>query len=200
MGVLRQSKVIERLLDKDPELCDKDLWVFGYASLLWNPGFRHSEVFPARVYGFHRALCVRSWVHRGTPEQPGLVFGLDRGGSCVGRGFRIGRDHRQHTLGYLVKREMGTGVYKPQVVDVYINGHKSRALAFVVRRDHRQYVRGLSVEHEAEIIRAGRGPSGANKEYVLNTVRELERLGIHDRRLARLKSLLESPGGAHSAA
>ena len=98
-------------------------------------------------------------------------------------------------LDYLVKRELTTGVYTPRVIDVHMNGHKRKGLAFVVSRNHRQYVRGLSVEHEAEIIRAGYGPSGANKDYVLNTVKELERLGIRDRRLTRLKTLLESPRG-----
>lgn len=192
--------MIERLIDKHPDLYNKDLWIFGYASLLWNPGFRHSEVFPARVYGFHRALCVRSWVHRGTPERPGLVFGLDVGGSCVGRGFRVARAQRNKVLDYLVERELASGVYKPQVIKVHMNGRKRKGLAFVVRRNHRQYVRGLSVEREAEIIRAGRGPSGANKDYVLNTVKELERLGIRDRRLTYLKSLLESTGGVGSRA
>jgi cation transport protein ChaC len=187
--------VIERLIHKHPELYKEDLWIFGYASLLWNPGFHHREVFPARIYGFHRALCVRSWVHRGTPQRPGLVFGLDIGGSCVGRGFRVARAQRNQVLDYLIERELATGVYRPQVTNVHMNGYQRKGLAFVVRRDHRQYVRGLSVEREAEIIRAGQGPSGANRDYVLNTVVELERLGIRDRRLSRLKLLLESSNG-----
>lgn len=187
--------MIERLIHKHPELYKEDLWIFGYASLLWNPGFHHREVFPARIYGFHRALCVRSWVHRGTPQRPGLVFGLDIGGSCVGRGFRVARAQRNQVLDYLIERELATGVYRPQVTNVHMNGYQRKGLAFVVRRDHRQYVRGLSVEREAEIIRAGQGPSGANRDYVLNTVVELERLGIRDRRLSRLKLLLESSNG-----
>ncbi len=192
--------MIERLINKHPELYKEDLWIFGYASLLWNPGFCHSEVFPARIYGFHRALCVRSWVHRGTPQRPGLVFGLDIGGSCVGRGFRVTRAQTNKALDYLMERELATGVYKSQVINVHMNGHKRKGLAFVVCRNHQQYVRGLSVEREAEIIRAGRGPSGANRDYVLNTVKELERLGIRDRRLSRLKSLLESTGGVGNRA
>ncbi len=187
--------MIERLIHKHPELRKQDLWIFGYASLLWNPGFRHREVLPARIYGYHRALCVRSWIHRGTRQRPGLVFGLDAGGSCIGRGFRVDRAHRKKVLDYLMKRELATGVYKPQVINVHMGGYKRIALAFVVRRNHHQYVRGLSVEHEAEIVRAGRGPSGANRDYVLNTVKELERLGVRDRRLSRLKTLLESTGG-----
>lgn len=187
--------MIKRLIRKHPDLDHEDLWIFGYASLLWNPGFRHREVFPARIYGFHRALCVRSWVHRGTPQRPGLVFGLDVGGSCVGRGFRVDRAQRSKVLDYLMERELATGVYRPKVINVHMDGYKRKGLAFVVCRHHQQYVRGLSVEREAEIIRAGRGPSGANKDYVLNTVHELERLGIRDRRLLRLKSLLESTDG-----
>ena len=86
----------------------QDFWVFGYGSLIWNPGFDHLEAAKARLPGYHRALCVRSHVHRGTPERPGLVFGLDRGGSCVGMAFRVSGDKRGEVLDYLRARELVT--------------------------------------------------------------------------------------------
>ncbi len=187
--------MIKQIVSNHPEMREGDLWIFGYASLMWNPGFVHSEIFPARIFGFHRALCVRSWVHRGTPERPGLVFGLDIGGSCVGRGLCVPRTQKNKVLDYLKQRELATGVYKPRVITMHMDGRRLKGLAFVTCRNHRQYVRGLSVEREAEIVCAGSGPSGANRDYVLNTVDELERLGIRDQRLLYLKSLLEDSGG-----
>ena len=88
-----------------------DFWVFGYGSLMWKPGFAHVETLHARLHGYRRALCVRSYVHRGTPERPGLVLGLDRGGSCLGMAFRVPGDLEDEVVAYLRERELVTNVY-----------------------------------------------------------------------------------------
>jgi len=192
--------LIKYLQLNHPDLYVNDFWIFGYASLMWNPGFLYGDVCHARIYGYHRALCVRSWVHRGTRQNPGLVFGLDVGGSCIGLVYRVARQHVKQVLEYLMKRELPTGIYVPRVLDIHTMGRKRKGVAFVVCRDHEQYVGNLSVEREAEIIHAGHGPSGGNRDYVLNTLLELERLGVRNRRLDRLKSLLAGVDGSRSDA
>ncbi len=185
-------KALPKLAEQMTTSLDGDLWIFGYASLMWNPGFDFVEVVKARVYGFHRALCVRSWVHRGTRDNPGLVFGLDVGGSCSGRAFRVNGANRMVVQEYLIERELVTGVYEPRLLWAHAQRRRMRCLGFVVNRCHPQYVTGLSVERQAEVVVQGMGPSGANIDYVVNTLIELERLGVRDRRLHRLRRLLET--------
>ncbi len=192
---IRDRTDIEPIARHDDIDAKDDMWVFGYASLMWNPGFPFKEKKLARIFGYHRALCVRSWVHRGTREIPGLVFGLDLGGSCTGLAFRISRENEDKVMDYLGTRELVSGVYVPQTVNIHIAGWSKRGLTFVVRREHSQYVNGLPVELEAEIIRTARGPSGANIDYVLNTLHELERVGVRNSRMTTLKSLLEHSHG-----
>ncbi len=96
----------------ETDFADGDLWVFGYGSLIWNPGFAFVEQVPARLIGEHRSLCIYSLVHRGTPEKPGLVLGLDRGGACQGIAFRVAPEHRDATVAYLREREQVTSVYR----------------------------------------------------------------------------------------
>jgi len=158
----------------------EDLWVFGYGSLMWRPGFIFGECRPGRIHGFHRALCVRSWVHRGTAECPGLVFGLDRGGSCVGRTFRVAAAEAEPVVRYLAAREMVTPVYRPLRVRVHTPGGRCRALVFVVDRCHPQYVRQPNAQQAAQIVCRARGHSGPNIEYLLSTHQHLVELGIQD--------------------
>ena len=167
-----------------------DLWVFGYGSLMWRPGFEYRDVQPARLYGYHRALCVWSWVHRGTREQPGLVFGLDAGGSCVGRAFRIPAAAKQAVVEYLYAREMVTAVYIPRLHTVRLAGTAVTALCFVVDRRHRQYAGRLDVEQAASVVATAQGQSGANRDYLCNTVDHLEELGIREPSLIRIRNLL----------
>ena len=158
-----------------------DLWVFGYASLIWQPGFAFEEQAKARLAGYRRSLCIRSYVHRGTPEKPGLVFGLDRGGSCVGMAFRVKHEDREPVTTYLRERELVTNVYTERTLSVrLLDGRHVQAMAFVVDRGHSQYAGSLSIEHAAEIVARSHGRSGANVDYVRSSLKEIQALGLKD--------------------
>ena len=169
-----------------------DLWVFGYGSLIWRPGFEHIDTVPATLTGFHRAFCVYSVHHRGTSENPGLVLGLDRSGCCQGVVFRVTANHARNVIDYLRAREQVTGVYRELWRNVRLDdgsGRCIRALCYAVEQAHPQYAGALPLATEARIIRSARGESGDNFSYLASTVDGLARLGIQDRRLMRLRSL-----------
>ncbi|MBB3976762.1 cation transport protein ChaC [Rhizobium azooxidifex] len=158
-----------------------EFWVFGYGSLMWNPGFEVEESRPARLHGFRRSLCVRSWVHRGTPDHPGLVLGLDRGGSCRGMAFRVSPERWGAVVDYLRERELVTHVYKERTLPVTLgDGLRKPALAYVIDRAHHQYAGALSVEEAAIAVSTAEGKSGPNTEYVTNTLAHLREMGIRD--------------------
>ncbi|WP_048645096.1 gamma-glutamylcyclotransferase [Nitratireductor soli] len=158
-----------------------DFWVFGYGSLMWRPGFAHVETRKARLHGYRRALCVYSHVHRGSPDQPGLVLGLDRGGSCLGLAFRVPGDLHDEVVAYLRERELVTNVYLERRLVVRLeDGPPVAALAYVVDRAHPQYAGGIDVAHAAERVTGSVGQSGRNEDYVLNTIEHLKALGIRD--------------------
>jgi cation transport protein ChaC len=158
-----------------------DFWVFGYGSLIWRPGFAHVETRRARLFGFRRSLCVRSFVHRGTPERPGLVLGLDRGGSCVGLAFRAPAELRGEVLAYLRERELVTSVYLERTLPIRLaNGGLADAVTYIVDRAHVQYAGSLDEAEAASIVSGSVGQSGPNEEYVFNTLQHLEALGIKD--------------------
>lgn len=168
-----------------------DLWVFGYGSLIWRPGFEYEERARARLAGFHRALCIRSFVHRGTPERPGLVFGLDRGGSCVGMAFRVAAERREETVRYLRERELVTNVYLETTLPVrLLDGRPVRALAYIVDRGHPQYAGRIDAAHAADTVRRSHGRSGPNEEYVRSALGEIRALGLTDRWLEDVVSRL----------
>ena len=174
-----------------------DLWVFGYGSLIWKPGFPFEEKRPALLHGAHRSLCVYSWVHRGTPERPGLVFGLDRGGACRGMAFRVREQDRDGTIEYLRAREQATMVYLEALRPVrFANGTNATALTYLVDRQHPQYAGVLPLERQLELVDGAVGQSGANPEYVLNTASHLEELGIHDARVSWLAQRLKQMASA----
>jgi glutathione-specific gamma-glutamylcyclotransferase len=172
-----------------------DLWVFGYGSLMWRPGFEFIERVPARLIGLHRALCVYSFVHRGTPERPGLVLGLDRGGMCRGIAFRIAASKRQNTLKYLRAREQVTTVYLETMRRVELEEPARRpvqALCFLVNRSHVQYAGRLTLAECVHHVRQGHGSSGPNRDYVLETVQALEDLGYRETDLHLVAEALKS--------
>jgi cation transport protein ChaC len=179
-----------------PDHASEDLWVFGYGSLMWRPGFAFVEKIPARVIGLHRSLCVYSFVHRGTPERPGLVLGLDRGGACRGLAFRVAAPQRTETLAYLRSREQVTKVYRETMRGVVLAGQPERrvdAVCYVVDRGHPQYAGRLSIAQQLHHIRGAHGQSGANPDYVLSTVAALEAMGCRDDELHLLAERLKGP-------
>ena len=167
-----------------PDAAD-DLWIFAYGSLMWRPDFAFEERLRARLFGFHRALCIYSHHYRGTPDQPGLVLGLDRGGSCVGLCFRIAASARAATLEAVRRRELITGVYAEIAAPVRLaDGRRLSAVTYVASRSHPQYAGVLGLEALTRLVAQGRGLSGANLDYVRNTHEHLVDLGIEDDRLA----------------
>jgi glutathione-specific gamma-glutamylcyclotransferase len=177
-----------------------DLWVFGYGSLMWNPGFPYSERHMGRLYGFHRARCMWSWVYRGTEEHPGLVLGLDRGGSCVGRVFRVAETDRPRVLDYLYRRELTSESYDVLVRPVHVTGSRSvPALVFAANRSDPQYAGRLGLEACARHVLVACGERGPNRDYVVNTVLHLDELGIIDPLLHRLCDRLLEPEEATRA-
>lgn len=166
----------------------RNFWIFGYGSLMWRPGFAFEERQAAWLYGYHRCLCIRSTVYRGTPERPGLVMGLDRGGSVRGIAFRIAPASVKETLAYLDEREQITKVYCPKVFKIRLDDRRVvRAYTFVARHDHEQYAGKLTPDQAACYIAQGHGQMGSSLEYVENTCRHLQQIGISD---AALKDVL----------
>lgn len=187
----RASFHLERPWSADLKVpLDTDLWVFGYGSLMWNPGFPYVERVAGVVKGYHRRFCVASHRYRGTPERPGLVLGLDRGGTCRGVAFRVAASHTVATLDYLWDREMISRVYRPKMLRVRLaGGRMADACAFTVDRGHGQYCGCLERDDIADRIVASVGERGPNLDYLVNTVAHLEDMGIHDR---GLRALLEA--------
>jgi cation transport protein ChaC len=172
-----------------------DLWVFAYGSLMWRPGFDFLERHNARLVGAHRALCVYSYVHRGTPEKPGLVFGLDRGGACRGIAYRVAARKRDETIEYLRAREQVTMVYREAWRSVWLEDDPKRriqALCYIVDRGHEQYAGRLSVAQQVHFVRQGR--SGPNRDYVIDAVQSIEALGYRETELHHVAEQLK---GAH---
>jgi len=169
----------------------RGFWVFGYGSLMWRPGFDYLEARPALLHGYHRAFCVETTHYRGTPEKPGVVLGLDRGGACRGRVFRIAAAHAQKAARYLHERELVTPIYEPRWLRVQTPQGPVRAVAYVVDRKNREYMGKLSTARIVSLIRQARGVSGSNRDYLINTVRHLDELGVPDGPLHRLLRLVE---------
>ena len=177
---------------------NQDLWVFGYGSLMWRPGFDFEEQHLAYVQGYHRSLCVFSHVHRGTPDRPGIVLGLDRGGSCRGVAFRISALRRFVTLEYLRAREQVTAVYRETFLTATLDhGEKVACAAYIVDRKHHQYAGRLPETELARLILQGHGISGKNIDYVTATNQHLLAVGVKDPVLARLSNVSGTSASGH---
>lgn len=166
-----------------------DLWVFGYGSLLWHPGFAHVETVLASLPDYRRSFCMRSIHHRGTAADPGLVLALDARTSarCDGMAFRVAPGLHDETMRYLRERELISSAYleKRLAVDL-ADGRRVRAVCYVVDPDHAQYCGGLPLADQARIIAHARGDRGPNSEYLFNTADHLAGLGIADEELSGL--------------
>lgn len=175
---------------------DGNLYVFGYGSLIWKPGFPYAAMHPALLRGFHRRFCIWSRRYRGTPEAPGLVLGLDRGGACRGLAFRVPGVEAPEVLDYLQRREMPSAeeaVYERRMLPVTLldscGRRVVRAVAFVANRAHASYCRP-GAELAAATIARGVGQMGPNRDYLLNTVAHLRAMGVRDAGLDRIAALL----------
>lgn len=185
------------LRDPQPMLADalhvwggqQDLWVFGYASLIWRPEFDAAEQRGAVVHGWHRALQMRSRVNRGTPERPGLVFALVRGGSCRGMVYRIERQRAGAELERLWTREMPTGVYDPKWLACRTPQGPVKALAFTLGNDSPAHTGPVPDAQMLEVLRFATGRFGSTLDYLLETAASLRRCGIRDRDIERLIAL-----------
>lgn len=176
-------------------------WVFGYGSLMWDPGFAYAERRVGLLRGYHRSFCLYSHRYRGTPEKPGLVLGLDRGGCCRGIVYRVADGDADAARAYLWEREMNpTGArqsaYHPRRVRVLTDAGTVAAVAFVVRRDHPQYAGKLPQSRLLQCVIEGAGGRGTCYDYLANTVRHLDELGLTDGPLHELLRLARERTGA----
>jgi len=170
-----------------------DLWVFGYGSLMWSPGFPFAERSVGLLRGYHRALCILSTRYRGTHRRPGLVMGLCRGGSCWGMAFRVPASRVRTALAKLWNREMPRRVYRARLVPVRISrGRRVRALAFIADPAHPQFMRELDLASRAQLVAQGVGERGPCTEYIRSTLRHMLALGVTDPHLARVLDTAEA--------
>lgn len=171
-----------------------DVWIFAYGSLVWNPVLDFDARVVATVHGYHRRFCLWSRINRGTPDRPGLVLGLDRGGRCPGVAYRIPEHLAEEELRLLWRREMLLGSYSPRWVHTDRAGTPFRALAFVVNRHRSGYAGRLPPERIVEILSRGHGKLGNGIDYLRQTVDGLAAAGIRDLHLARLVALAVRSG------
>jgi cation transport protein ChaC len=169
-----------------------DLWVFGYGSLMWDPGYAFAEDGWGVLRGYHRALCILSIRNRGTVDRPGLALGLDRGGACRGRVFRVAAADVPAAVGYLWQREMANRAYIDRQLPVRLDdGRRVSALTFVARPGHPQYVHDLADEQAAALVATGVGVYGSALDYLRNVCRHLDDFGIADGPLHRVLACAE---------
>jgi cation transport protein ChaC len=162
------------------------LWMFAYGSLMWNPGLAYVAKRVGTIYGFHRNFCLWSRVNRGTPERPGLVLTLERGGSCRGLAFRLARSTTREELRALWRREMSLGSYQPRWIDCHAGADRFPVLAFIVNRACSGYAGRLPVDAMVQTIATARGRYGSSAEYLFQTQAALESHGILDTHVKRL--------------
>jgi len=183
---------------------DGDFWVFGYGSLMWQPGFDVAEARMARLHGYKRAFALVSVHYRGTPERPGLVLGLDwqPASGCTGVALRIGAAEADEVRHYLAERELVSRAYFEVSHEITLLGpaagqdERVDAICFVLDRTHPQYAGGMALEDQAAMICAAAGPTGTNRDYLFNTVTHLRDLGVEDRELFELERMVRARIGA----
>jgi len=172
---------------------EEGVWVFGYGSLMWNPDFKVAEKISGIISGYHRRLCLKSIVYRGTPDYHGLVFGLDKGDSCQGMVYRIAEENIHSEMQKIWEREMFAGTYIPSWVNVTTKQGSISAVTFVINHEHEHYIPDLELEEIAERVVKAEGTCGSCHDYVQNTVKSLHQLGLRDPALEQLLTLIEYP-------
>ncbi len=171
------------------------MWVFGYGSLLWNPGFEVAESVIGTLPDYARSFCMHSIHHRGTEEDPGLVLALDEqpGESCAGVALRVPVAQEAQTLAYLRERELISSAYVEKTLTVRLSdGREVQALVYVIDENHVQYCGGLPLEEQARIIARAVGGRGPNTEYLYNTARHLSDVGLEDPALEWLSARVQA--------
>ena len=180
-----REQIVEKMIETAPSR--DSIWIFGYGSLIWNPAVHFTEKLHGKVYGYHRRFCLWSTIGRGSPSKPGLMLGLERGGSCNGIFYRIDRREIRSELDIVFRRELITAAYRPTWVTARISD-KSRfkAIAFVINRHHNRYAGTLDDETVIQTIAEAEGTLGSCSDYLYETVLKLDNLGMPDRRLASI--------------
>lgn len=177
-----------------------DLWLYAYGSLMWHPPFRHTDAQPALLRGYHRSFCIYSTRYRGTTAAPGLVLGLDHGGACRGRAFRIPRADAMTALETVWQQEMRRCVYVPRFLPVQLSSGRPRpALALLANRNHGGYAGKLPEEEVARTIASCRGERGPNIDYLVNTITQLHEMGVQDAHLHRVLAAVRRIERRHGA-
>jgi len=180
-----RNAILEAVLEN--ENIDEDVWLFGYGSLVWNPAINFSDKSVGMIYGYHRSFCLWSSIGRGTPDKPGLMLGLRRGGSCKGIFYRIDAADVRTELDIVFRRELITSAYRPIWLSARIRGcSEQKALAFVMNQNHERYAGPLNTETVVKIIAEASGSLGSCSEYLYETVTQLNKLGIPDKTLISL--------------
>lgn len=158
------------------------MWVFGYGSLLWNPGFEPAEKHRAVLHDYHRSFCMLSIHHRGTKDEPGLVLALDKelGGQCTGVAFKVREGEEETVLTYLRERELISSAYYEDTLPLALDcGETVQALCYIIDPDHEQYCQ-FDLETQAQMIAQSHGGKGPNTEYLYNTAQHLDEMRIKD--------------------
>ena len=195
-NIMSDDELIPSRRSLIPDNPDEDVWVFAYGSLIWNPALEIRESKLGRIYGYHRRFCLRTRIGRGTPEKPGLILGLDRGGCCPGQVLRIDRKDAMAELDLLWRREMLNKSYVPKLLKVRCDdGSRVTAVSFVINRKSESYVAELPIEQKAEIIATAHGFIGPCLEYLERTHESLAALSIHDRYLDRILKMISKNAG-----
>ena len=193
-GLLLSDAELEQSLNAalKQRATDEPVWVFGYGSLIWNPLMRFAERRLAKVRGYHRGFYLWSTINRGSPEKPGLVLGLDRGGSCGGVAYRLHAEHVIDEFKLLWRREMLAPAYFARWVDAHTDSGVVKALSFVIDRKAPGYTGRLSDEDIVTTALGAHGHYGSCADYLLETAISLEHHGISDQRMRRLARLLQA--------
>ena len=179
---------------------DEEFWVFGYGSLMWNPGFDHAERVRADLHGYQRSFCLASVRYRGTADYPGLVLALEprEDAVCTGIAFRVSGPKAVDALEYLRERELGTASYFERRLPLTLTGHaqqRVRAICYVMDIDHDQYRGHFDDEQRAEIIANAIGPAGTNREYLFRTLENLDHLGVEEPAIRKLAARVSELAG-----